>query len=150
MSLRSLGTVLPLAALGVVLYRRAVPDFALPSVFSALLGLSDGHVVTCQQLAGMLPVLLAFVGRLPQIAQNMRQGHTGQLSLITYALNVAGSGARAFTVMQELDDKLALTSAISSFLQNAILVAQILLLGSGGGSQGKATKATSKRPKKAE
>ena len=30
---------------------------------------------------------------------------------------------------QELDDKFVLTSAASSFLQNAILVAQILLLG---------------------
>ena len=74
-------------------------------------------------------------GRLPQIAQNLRQGHTGALSLITYLLNVAGSAARCFTVMQELDDKFALTSAISAFVQNSVLVAQILLLGSGAAAK---------------
>jgi hypothetical protein len=125
-SVRSLGTVLPLALLGAVLYRRARPDIIVPPLLSGLVGREDGRVITCQQLAGTLPVILALFGRLPQIAQNMRQGHTGQLSLVTYALNVAGSGARAFTVLQELDDKLALTSAVSSFLQNAILVAQIV------------------------
>ena len=125
-SVRSLGTVLPLALLGAVLYRRALPDIIVPPLLSGLVGLEDGRVITCQQFAGALPVILALFGRLPQIAQNMRQGHTGQLSLVTYALNVAGSGARAFTVLQELDDKLALTSAVSSFVQNAILVAQIV------------------------
>ena len=35
-----------------------------------------------------------------QIVQNLKQGHTGQLSLITFLLNVAGSGARVFTIMQ--------------------------------------------------
>ena len=63
--------------------------------------------VTCEQLAGSLPMVLMLFGRLPQITQNLKQGHTGQLSLITYMLNVAGSGARVFTVLQELDDKLS-------------------------------------------
>ena len=125
-SVRCLGTVLPLAALGSVLYMRAVPDIALPAALSELLGLP--RAINCGQLAGGLPVVLMLFGRLPQILQNIRQGHTGQLSLITYMLNVAGSGARAFTVMQELDDKIVLTSALSSFVQNAVLVAQILLL----------------------
>ena len=126
LSVRSFGIFLPLALLGAVLYRRALPDILVPPLLSALVGLRDGQVITCQQIAGTLPVVLALFGRLPQIAQNVRQGHTGQLSLVTYALNVAGSGARAFTVLQELDDKLALTSAVSAFVQNAIIVAQIL------------------------
>ena len=52
-----------------------------------------------------------------------------------------GSGARVFTIMQELDDKIVLASAISAFLQNAVLVSQILMLG--------APKADAKSKKKA-
>jgi hypothetical protein len=40
------------------------------------------------------------IGRLPQIAQNMRQGHTGELALITYLMNVLGATARLFTTLQ--------------------------------------------------
>lgn len=122
-------TLVPLIAMFVFFYQRAVPDIPLPDAACSVLGKSGGCVLTCEELAGGLPILIGLFARLPQIAQNMRQGHTGQLSIITYALNVAGSGARAFTVLQELNDKIALTSALSSCVQNIILVAQILLLG---------------------
>ena len=148
LSLKSLATFAPLSAMGVALYRRAVPDIVLPSALCQLLRLPSA-TVTCEQLAGGLPVLLMLFGRLPQIFQNFRQGHTGQLSLITYLLNVAGSGARVFTILQELDDAIVLTSACSAFLQNAVLVAQILLLGGpkGGTALKGATKPAAK-PKK--
>lgn len=128
LSPRSVATVLPLVAMGVVLYRRMVPDIVLPSAVCEALRLPS-CIVSCEQLAGSLPMVLMLFGRLPQIMQNLKQGHAGQLSLITYVLNVAGSGARVFTVLQELDDKIVLASAISSFVQNLVLVVQILLLG---------------------
>ena len=46
-----------------------------------------------------------------------------------YALNVAGGAARVFTTLHELDDRLALTSVVSSLLQNLVLVIQIVSLG---------------------
>jgi len=132
-------TVLLSAALGTVLYLRAVPDLEVPPQLCSLLGLAR-CTLTCQDMAGGLPVMLMLFGRLPQIMANQRQGHTGTLSLITYALNVAGSGARVFTVLQELDDKFALAGALSGFLQNAVLVAQILMLGSGAAAAAKKKK----------
>jgi mannose-P-dolichol utilization defect protein 1 len=129
-SARFAATALFSALLGAVLYTRSLPDFDLPPALCGLASFKSCRI-TCADIAGSLPVLLMLFGRLPQIAQNLRQGHTGSLSLITYALNVAGAGARVFTSMQELDDKFALTSAVSAFLQNGVLLAQILSLGSG-------------------
>ncbi len=136
---RSLATFVPLALMGLALYRRAVPDIVVPAPLCELLRLPS-CTVTCEQLAGTLPMILMLFGRLPQIAQNLKQGHTGQLSLITYLLNVAGCGARVYTVVQELDDKIVLASAISAFIQNAILVSQILMLGSAKPTTGKGAK----------
>mgnify|MGYP001286915599 CR=1 FL=1 len=136
---RSIGTFVPLAALGIVLYKRMVPDIVVPPALCALLRLPS-CTITCEQLAGTLPMILMLFGRLPQIVQNIKQGHTGQLSLITYCLNVAGSGARVFTVMQELDDKIVLASATSAFLQNLVLCAQILMLGGPPATKPKDTK----------
>jgi len=44
--------------------------------------------------------ILGIIGRLPQIAQNLRQGHTGELAFITYFMNVLGAIARLFTTLQ--------------------------------------------------
>ena len=124
----SLATFIPLVALGVALYRRAIPDILLPAAICDVLRVPK-CTITCEQLAGSLPMVLMLFGRLPQIVQNLRQGHTGQLSLVTHLLNVAGNIARIGTVLQELDDKIVLASSVSALLQNAILVLQILLLG---------------------
>ena len=144
MSMKSLATFAPLSVLFFALYRRSVPDIVLPAALGQMLRLPSS-TITCEQLAGVLPMVLMLFGRLPQILQNFRQGHTGQLSLITYILNVAGSGARVFTILQELDDAIVLTSACSAFLQNAVLVSQILLL---GGPKGKSATKPAAKPKK--
>ena len=96
------------------------------------------------QILNLAQAPLVLAARVPQIVANFQQGHTGQLSLITYLLNVAGSGARAFTVVQELDDKMVLASALSSFVQNAVLVAQILVLGAPKKPSAKAKEAKAK------
>jgi hypothetical protein len=41
------------------------------------------------------------VSRVPQIVQNYTTKSTGQLSIITYGLNLLGTLARIFTTMQE-------------------------------------------------
>eukprot|EP00325_Prymnesiales_sp_UTEX-LB-985_P032780 CAMPEP_0174731266 /NCGR_PEP_ID=MMETSP1094-20130205/57195_1 /TAXON_ID=156173 /ORGANISM="Chrysochromulina brevifilum, Strain UTEX LB 985" /LENGTH=261 /DNA_ID=CAMNT_0015933629 /DNA_START=62 /DNA_END=847 /DNA_ORIENTATION=+ len=132
-------TVLFSAALFTVLYTRSLPDIVLPPQLCSLLSLAR-CTFKCEDVAGGLPVILMLFGRLPQIIANQRQGHTGSLSLITYALNVAGCSARVFTVLQELDDKFALSSALSGFLQNTVLVLQILILGSGASAAAKKKK----------
>ena len=41
---------------------------------------------------------------MPQILQNYKQGHTGQLSLLSLSLTLLGGLARFFTVMQQVPD----------------------------------------------
>ena len=124
----SLVTFAPLAVLGVVLYQRSIPDLILPGALCDALGLPS-CTVTCEQLAGSLPMILMLFGRLPQIVQNFRQGHTGQLSLVTHVLNVAGNLARIGTLLHEVDDQIVLASSVSALVQNTLLVGQILMLG---------------------
>jgi len=113
-------------AVGVALYTRSVPDLVLPQAACAALGLTR-CLMACEDLAGTIPVALGFFSRLPQIVQNMRQGHTGQLAPSTYVLNTLGAAARIFTTLQELDDPLALIGAVMAFLQNAAIVAQMVM-----------------------
>eukprot|EP00949_MAST-11_sp_MAST-11-sp1_P004557 g4557.t1 len=47
---------------------------------------------------------LAICSRIPQIFANFRNGHTGQLALLTWLLNFVGAGARVFTSWQETKD----------------------------------------------
>ncbi len=135
------------AALWVVLYWRMLPDMTLPGSICSALGKSS-CTLTSQEVAGVLPIVIMLLGRVPQIIKNQKQGHAGQLALITYLLNVAGSGARVFTTLHELDDKLALISAASGFVQNAVLVAQILLLPPPPGGRADKKKADKKKMKK--
>lgn len=53
---------------------------------------------------------------MPQILQNFSARSTGQLSLITYALNTAGAAARIFTSIQEKAGAAMLRGAIISEL----------------------------------
>ena len=119
------------AMLGSVLYLRSLPDIVLPEQLCSATGMARCRI-SCEELAVGLPFVLMLFGRLPQILQNQRQGHTGALSLITYLLNVLGGAARVFTVMQEIDNKGVLLNVCSGFVQNTVILAQILLLGAGG------------------
>lgn len=58
--------------------------------------------------------ILMLSSRLPQILKNFRSKSTGQLSILTYGLNVAGSCARIFTTLQE-------KNATSAMLRGAML-----------------------------
>lgn len=52
--------------------------------------------------------------RVPQIWANLQAGGTGQLSLITYALNAVGASARIFTSIQEKAGPAMLRGAVIS------------------------------------
>lgn len=51
---------------------------------------------------------------------------TGALSFATAFLQFAGSGARVFTTLQEVDDQLVLLSILIAFTTNAIIFLQFL------------------------
>ena len=80
-------------------------------------------IVTMLPLATIVGIPIA---RCPQVHANFTQGHTGQLSLITTAINLAGSLARIFTTLTELSDTPKLVGYIISTALNVALTAQIL------------------------
>ena len=59
---------------------------------------------------------------------NFKQGHTGQLAIITLVLNLAGSFARLFTTMQETGDPVQVAGFGVAILLNGTLVLQVLVL----------------------
>ncbi len=115
-------------AAGYLLYKRALPDIELPTAACRSLGLPS-CALTASDVAGALPMLLGLVARVPQIVANARQGHTGELALATYLLNVLGALARVGTTLSELDDRLALCSALLAFVLNGAIFGQICVSG---------------------
>ena len=70
----------------------------------------------------------------------------GSLSAITLFLQFAGTLARVFTTLQEVQDRVILASFVISGILNGILVAQFLLFRSR--SPPKSLKKSPKKPKK--
>ena len=63
----------------------------------------------------------------PQILTNFRNGHTGQLALVTWVLNFLGALARVFTTLQEVDDVLVLAGFVAGASLSFIIIVQIFL-----------------------
>jgi len=63
--------------------------------------------------------------KLPQIAAIWSEGGTGQLSAFAVFNYLAGSLTRIFTTLQEVDDKIILSTCIAGFTLNAIIAAQM-------------------------
>ncbi|KAI9917120.1 hypothetical protein PsorP6_012715 [Peronosclerospora sorghi] len=80
-----------------------------------------------QWLLASAGIPVSIVARIPQILSNFKQGHTGQLALITLVLNLAGSIARLFTTMQETGDPVQVAGFGVGILLNGTLVLQVLL-----------------------
>jgi len=80
------------------------------------------HLLALLQ-ATNLPIVAA--AKLLQALTNARQGHTGELSLVTMTLLTLGSAARVFTTIQETGDQLVMLSYVISAGCNSILVLQI-------------------------
>jgi len=79
-------------------------------------------ILTAQHLSSLYDVnnAILLASRIPQIYQNHASKSTGQLSPITYGLNLAGASARIFTTMQE-------TNAGTAMLRGAILSTKFIL-----------------------
>ncbi|KAG0171833.1 hypothetical protein DFQ28_008588 [Apophysomyces sp. BC1034] len=75
--------------------------------------------------AATIPLILA--SKVPQIYANHINRSTGQLSVFAVLNYFAGSTARVFTTMTELDDPLMLGGNIFASMLNAILVLQVFL-----------------------
>ncbi|KAI9358358.1 hypothetical protein BD770DRAFT_343677 [Pilaira anomala] len=105
-----LGTVL--IGLGSLLYslnnEQLVPSVMMSSLYAATIPLS-------------------LASKVPQIYTNFVNKSTGQLSVFTVVNYFAGSAARVFTTMTELDDTLMLFGNALATTFNAILVLQVIL-----------------------
>ena len=117
-----------------MLWTYANPPFSSLHMIAVTVGLGGaafGSLVLPKELLMYLPITtttLAVMGRVPQLAANFSQGHTGQLSLITTALNLLGNIARIFTTLQETADVFVLASFVIAGVMNTALVAQVLLI----------------------
>jgi len=102
-----------------------------------LVGLGAYAGIIGYLLSGVLPLSalqiiqscsspLTIASRIPQIYSNFRNGHTGQLSFITWFLNVGGTLARVFTTLQEVNDPLVLAGFSIAATLNTIVLLQII------------------------
>ena len=97
-----------LAAAGYVIYNPALVSFSTLQYLQASAG------------------LLGVASKLPQILTIAREGGTGQLSAFALFNYLAGSLARVFTTLQEVDDKLILYGFVAGFVLNAVLAGQMV------------------------
>ena len=65
--------------------------------------------------------------RLPQIWSIYRESSTGNLSFLTCFLNFAGTAARVFTSLQEVNDNTVIMLFTTSLLMNGIIVTQFAI-----------------------
>ncbi|KAI9293990.1 mannose-P-dolichol utilization defect 1 protein [Neoconidiobolus thromboides FSU 785] len=70
-----------------------------------------------------IPVVL--ISRIPQIISNYKNGHTGHLSAFAIFNYFFGTLARVFTTIQEVDDKIILTSYLLALFLNTVLAGQM-------------------------
>ena len=70
---------------------------------------------------------MGLLSKLPQIWSNFRQGHTGQLSAFTVFMYFAGTLARVFTTIQEVQDPLILWGFLLATLFNGVLALQMVV-----------------------
>ncbi|KAF9114290.1 hypothetical protein BGX27_011268 [Mortierella sp. AM989] len=94
----------------------------------------DGTVITTAFVSqGALAVLQAttipinLVSKVPQIIENHKNRSTGQLSAFTVFNYFAGSLARVYTTMTEVDDVIILSGFLLSTLFNCVLALQMAL-----------------------
>ena len=94
------------------------------SIFVYILtsGLTPIHVLWSFQACN-LP--LAVSGKLIQAFNNLRNGHTGQMSAITVWMLCLGCVARVFTSIQETGDQLTIMTYLVASLANLVLVVQV-------------------------
>ncbi|KAM4676836.1 mannose-P-dolichol utilization defect 1 protein [Discoglossus pictus] len=80
-------------------------------------------IITALQAINMPAVIIS---RLIQAVTNYRNGHTGQLSVVTVTLLFLGSLARIFTSIQETGDPLMSLTYIVSSTCNGVILSQLI------------------------
>ena len=70
--------------------------------------------------------VIIFYARIPQILSNYRHQSTGQLSIITCALNAVGTVVRLLTIFKESESKLTYISSGLGMTFNVIILIQVL------------------------
>eukprot|EP01017_Pseudomicrothorax_dubius_P034184 TRINITY_DN4655_c0_g1_i2.p1 TRINITY_DN4655_c0_g1~~TRINITY_DN4655_c0_g1_i2.p1 ORF type:complete len:273 (+),score=26.76 TRINITY_DN4655_c0_g1_i2:36-854(+) len=104
------------------------------------LDLIPGKVYTFTAFVSLGLLLFA---RIPQIALNMRNRSTGQLSIITCFLNLAGSLARIYTTLREVsNDTLIISIRTIAASLNGILVLHFFVYKKDAGQQARIKKDT--------
>ncbi|KAI7907410.1 uncharacterized protein BX663DRAFT_495784 [Cokeromyces recurvatus] len=103
--------------------------FTLLSLGSLWYCLNDQTIISpvlmSTLFATTIPLNLA--AKIPQIYTNFKNKSTGQLSVFTVVNYLAGSSARVFTTMTEIDDPLMLFGSLLAAIFNAILVLQVFI-----------------------
>lgn len=75
---------------------------------------------------GLMPTVLGAAARVPQIILNHRQKHTGNNSVITWGMSLAGNVIRVITTLAAVNDLISLVGHVSALVLNLTLVLQIL------------------------
>lgn len=91
-------------------------------------GLGQANFDTSLVLFGAAPAAMTVVARLPQISQNFKQGHTGQLSFVTWFMSMGGNAIRVLTTLGLAFDPVTLAGHVIALLCNLVLIGQILLM----------------------
>ncbi|KAK6332948.1 hypothetical protein TWF718_010776 [Orbilia javanica] len=106
---------------------------------AASYALFSGEVVSDKAMtlfqASTIPISLA--SKVPQIWTVWKEGSTGQLSAFAVFNFLAGSLARVFTTLQEVDDPLILWGYLGGAILNAVLTAQMIFYWNSSSSSSK-------------
>eukprot|EP01122_Echinamoeba_exundans_P008151 TRINITY_DN2654_c0_g1_i2.p1 TRINITY_DN2654_c0_g1~~TRINITY_DN2654_c0_g1_i2.p1 ORF type:complete len:169 (+),score=51.99 TRINITY_DN2654_c0_g1_i2:468-974(+) len=107
-------------------------------LFGSLAAMCVGYVpMTVMEQLQALTIVIFAASKIPQAYTNWKTKSTGKLALITFLLNFAGSVARIFTTIQEVNDPIVLAGYISGAVLNGLILAQILIYGDRAGAKKK-------------
>ncbi len=76
-------------------------------------------------LQSLVIIILAVLGRLPQVVLNYRRGNSGELSFGSTLLSVIGNACRVYTTMAIVKDPIIMATAVSQLILNSTLLYQI-------------------------
>jgi mannose-P-dolichol utilization defect protein 1 len=112
------------------------------ALFAMISGNVPMEVMTLLQTSS---IGIFVASKVPQVITNFKTRSTGKLAFFTFFLNFAGSSARVFTTLQEVSDKIILTSAILGAVLNFTIAAQIMIFGDKSALKQSQTKFTKKK-----
>ena len=81
---------------------------------------------TLRWLQSLVIVILAVLGRIPQVVLNYRRGNSGELSFGSTLLSVIGNACRVYTTLALVKDPIIMATAVSQLFLNGILLFQIV------------------------